>query len=392
LSEAFGGALQALSAAVATAAGVPEPRQPAEPIDWREFLRLVDRHHVAPQVERSGWLRSAGAPNDVAGAVHDRARKRSLWLLRMLAFHREILGLLGDAGVDVVVLKGVTLAVDGYEDPGARTPGDLDLLVDPGSVPRAVAALKDAGFDWHEWGDPNRVPLETTPIERLPRLPVARDVALARGGIKVELHWRLFPNSRLMPVDPGWLRAPRYVEAGGVEIPSLPLDAQWLYVLVHGSVHFWSRMKWLADVPVLGLRHPELASRAFLTGLDAAYRRAVATGLILAEAAFGEFLTPDARAWAARVGGIRMHLRKCLKTFAAEHDRPTEVSARALPGLLTSRLALRRDAAYRLEELRSLLIYAARAQAVEDPSAADLARGPFRWTVRAVRRFAGRDA
>jgi len=390
LSEAFSGALQAVSAAVATASGVLEPRQPSKPVDWTEFIRLLDRHHVAPQVHRSSWLTSAGAPAEVCEAVKERERRYALGLLRMLAFHREVLDLLTGAGVDVVVLKGVTVAIDAYGDAGARTPGDLDLLVSARSVPRAVGALQSAGFDWYDWRDPNRVPVETTPIERLPRLPVARDVALVRGGVKVELHWRLFPNSRLMPVDPDWLRAPRYVEAHGVTIPSLPIVAQWLYLLVHGSVHFWSRMKWLADVPALALRQPELAQHEFVTTQDAGYRRSVATGLILAEAAFGAFLAPETRAWAASVGGIRMHVRKSLSMLAAEHDRPTEVSARALPGVLASRLALRRDAPYRLEELRLLLILAARAQGVEDPGIVDLAAGPFRWANRTARRLAAR--
>jgi putative nucleotidyltransferase-like protein len=386
-------ALQGLSAAVATACGVAEPRQPSGAVDWSAFLRLVDRHNVAPLVERSGWLAQAGAPPDVRSAVAERARAHALESLRLLALHRDVLAVLASAGVDAVVLKGAVLAVDAYGDPSARATGDIDLLVDPESVPRAVRALRSAGLDWVGWpepDDPDRPSVEPAAIERLSHLPMLGDVALAGPGCQVELHWRLFPNARLMPVDPGWLSAPRRMDVQGIDIPTLPLAACWLYTHVHGSDHEWALMKWLADVPALALRQPELAEHAALWSVDDGYRRSVATGLLVAEAVFGPFLTPESRAWASTVQGTRILVSRSLSSLTSDDYLPSRIPPAAVAGLVAGRLALRPDARYRLEELRLLLLSAGRAQAVEDPGLADLAAGPLHWTRRATRRLAGR--
>jgi hypothetical protein len=50
---------------------------------------------------------------------------------------------------------------------------------------------------------------------------------------------------------------------------------------------------------------------------------------------------------------------------------------------------MRRDARYRLEELRLLALKAGRAQGIEDPGLLDLLAGPWRWA-RRMRREAGR--
>ena len=385
-------AFQALAAAVATACGVPEPRRPSGRIDWSELVRLVDRHHVAGLVHRSGWLVDAAAPSEARAAVSERVRSQALRSLRAFALQRDVLAALAGAGVDAAVLKGSALGAEAYGEPWARAAGDVDLLTPAGGVTRAVQALESAGLDWYGWSppeDPDRPQADRAAIARPGAHPLLRDVTLARDGVQVEIHWRLFENSRLLPVDPAWLAEPRWVEAGGTRVPTLPLPVHWLYVTVHGARHLWSWLKWLADVPALALRRPELVERDALAATSAGYERPVATALLVAEAVFGRFLAPEARAWAAGVGGTALLVRRSLAAVAAEHDRPRVVSPRALPGELGTRLALRRDARYRLDELRLILLTAGRAHGVEDPGLAELVEGPLRWVRRSARRLAG---
>lgn len=385
---------QGLSAAVARACGLTEPLQPSGEVDWQAFLRLVDRHQVAPLVQRSDWLAEVAAPPEVREKVHGRARSGALRSLRLLALQREVLGVLTDAGVDAMVLKGTTLACDAHGDPTARAPRDVDVLVRPESVPYAVHALRSAGLDWYGWRtpeDPDRPPLGPDAIEgALPRSPMLRDVTLARGDLQVEVHWRLFPNAWLLPVDPNWFSHPRYMEMQGTHVPTLPLSAQWLYLLVHGSNHLWSLMKWLADVPALAVRQPELATPDALDAAGAEHNRLIANGLLAAEATFGRFLAPESRAWAAGVTGTRLLVRRSLCALRAGEHLPRRVTLGAMPGEVMGRLALRRDARYRLEEARLLLLSAGRAQGVEDPGLLEMAAGPLRWTRRTARRVARR--
>lgn len=382
-------AFQALAAAVGSACGVPEVLAPRGPIDWDEVVRLVDRHRVAALVKRSGWLRRAGAPAETITALTARERYGAIVALRALAVQREALATLAATGIEALVLKGAAVAIDGHGDAGARGPSDVDLLIAPDAVASAVTALRAAGFGWYGWWSPedsDRAGAGPEALAHLPELPMLRDVTLERHGVQVELHWKLFANTRLMPVSPDWLREPRVVEAGGHPFPTLPLEAHWLYVLMHGTTHLWSWMKWLADVPALALRHPELVSVDRLEATDRAHWRTAATGLIVAEKVFGPFLTPATRAWAADVRGTRLLVRRSLDAVTADLDRPHLVTPRALPAEVAGRLALRADARYRLEELQLLLLGAGRGQAAASPGVAELISGPPRWVLRSARR------
>jgi hypothetical protein len=384
-------ALEGLAAAVATACGVPEPPRPSGAVDWSGFVGLLDRHRVTPLVHRSGWLAAAAAPAEVVSVVHERTRAAALRSLRLLELQREVLGALDEAGVAAVVLKGAAFGQDAHGDPAARAPGDVDVLVRPDTVTRAFHALRMAGFVWLGWpraDDHDRPEVQAVELERFARLPLRAEAELAKDGFRVELHWRLFPNPRLLPVDPGWLRRPRIVEMMGVPVPTLPLAAQWPYLLVHGSDHLWARMKWLADVPAFALRHPELARPAALAASARGNERSIATGLLTAEGVFGPFLTREARSWAAGVRGTRLLVRRSLAALADDEGPARHVTARAMAGEVMGRLALRRDARYAVEEARLLLLSAGRAQEVEDPGLAELALGPLRWVRRTARRVA----
>ncbi len=383
-------AFDALAAAVGAACGVPDRIELVGEVDWDVFVQWVDRHRVATLVHRSGWLDRAGAPAKPREAVACRARADALESLRLLAVQRRVLNALMGVGVETVVLKGPPLSVDAHGEPAARSPGDLDILVAPESLGRAVDALRAAGLEWLGYRPPeeqDRPPLEPEAIGRHARLPMLPEATLTSEGVDVEVHWRLFQNPRLMPVEPSWLRDPRWVQMQDMTVPMLPLAALSTYVLVHGTNHLWARIKWLADVPALVLRHPELVRPDTLESIDTGYRRSVATGLLVAEAVFGGFLTPHSRAWAEDVRGTAMLRRQSL---AAVRDRRVmrHVSPRALPGVVMGRLALRSDLGYRLDELRVLLLSAGRAQAIEDPGLATLAAGPLRWMRRAIGRAA----
>ena len=146
-------------------------------------------------------------------------------------------------------------------------------------------------------------------------------------------------------------------------------------------------MKWLADVPSLALRHPELVWPDALARADPRSSRSLASGLIVAEAVFGRFLPPESRAWASSVDGTGFLVRRSLQAIRADHDRPIRVTPAALPGEVLTRLSVSRDTRYRLDELRLLLLLAGRAQGVEDPGLIDLVAGPLSWTRRSARRF-----
>jgi len=88
----------------------------------------------------------------------------------------------------------------------------------------------------------------------------------------LEIHWRLTSNSQLMPPGKTML-CTQQVAVGAAKFSTLTDEELFLYLCVHGSVHVWFRLKWLADVAALLQRlRPEnierIASRAQTLGLD----------------------------------------------------------------------------------------------------------------------------
>jgi hypothetical protein len=68
-------------------------------------------------------------------------------------------------------------------------------------------------------------------------------------GHPVELHWRMFANERLLPLefDTLW-RARSTVADGTVAFTTLGPVHEVLFVAVHAAVHGFSRLHWLVDV------------------------------------------------------------------------------------------------------------------------------------------------
>jgi hypothetical protein len=84
-----------------------------------------------------------------------------------------------------------------------------------------------------------------------------------------------------MPVDERALwDGAKSVRLGGAEFSTLPDDELFLYLCVHGAVHVWFRLKWLADVAAL-LHHvprdvlERTASRARALRLERPFHQAL---------------------------------------------------------------------------------------------------------------------
>jgi hypothetical protein len=90
-----------------------------------------------------------------------------------------VLASLERAGITALGLKGSILARQLYDDPGARTVGDIDILVTAADLDHAVETVTRMG--WRH----DRPPARAT------RLPVLHET-LSRDGLpQVELHWRV---------------------------------------------------------------------------------------------------------------------------------------------------------------------------------------------------------
>jgi hypothetical protein len=216
----------------------------ATPLQWPVIVDRTYAHEVYPLLYRS--LRELGFPGvpepvqtELKGLYLANALRNQL-LADELA---RLLGLLGEAGIRVVPLKGVPLAQSLYGDPGARVCSDIDILVPPEDVVRTRRLILANGYSsrfseeffvkhqLHTTADCSLV-AERPPLTCL-----------------VEVHWTILPDSSQDPaaVSKLWACA-RPADFFGVGAWDPTPEWQFLYLSVHAAYHKWNKLKWLADI------------------------------------------------------------------------------------------------------------------------------------------------
>ena len=179
-------------------------------------------------------LRSAGAAPEQILGLRGVRRHTLVANERLFRGVAPVIAALEDAGVRTVLLKGASLALRHYPDPGLRPMTDIDLMVAPGDLALAVHIFANHRFF------PS---VEPTP--RRTQLLHAEDFADERG-IHIDLHWRLHPH-REEADESLWSRLDPLSIAGAPSHALSPAD-ELLHQLVHG-LH-WSQVspiRWVAD-------------------------------------------------------------------------------------------------------------------------------------------------
>ena len=185
----------------------------------------------------------------IPGPVRERLRTfyavgqlRNTLLLRD-AVH--VIGALQAAGVPVMVLKGLHLAVQVYSEPGLRTMSDIDIMVPERDLAKAEHVMVGLGFG----------PLPRPDLEEFCR----RSNHLARlsrpKSVPVEVHWTIErPTSPFtIDVDALWRRA-QPIALGGLEVLALSPEDLLLHLCLHTSYHHrFDRMalKGLVDIDMV---------------------------------------------------------------------------------------------------------------------------------------------
>ncbi|WP_157447518.1 nucleotidyltransferase family protein [Chthoniobacter flavus] len=189
---------------------------------------------------------------------------RFAWITnqRLTGSALAVLATLEHHQIPVLLLKGLPLLAEAYQDIGGRYMEDFDIMLRDEHVEPAVAALAESGWK--------------------PARPEAFSVSARRwrhseelthlSGLSCDIHWRLLcrPNE---PVDeePVWASRRTILLR---DRPALTLSPE--HMLVHGLVHglSWERVpaiRWILDTHLLLRRHtpdwPHVAAEAARRGV-----------------------------------------------------------------------------------------------------------------------------
>jgi len=210
-------------------------------IDWDSFVCDVSRHRVHGQV-RSALTSARNVPDSVLAALKPDVTFLKMRSLRQLSELRRLIDILQTAGIPAAEIKGMTVGALAYGTPFVKESADLDILVPIGHARAALNLLLRNGYRHATYGSA----LTARQIGALIRN--CKDVALSGPqNMQIELHWRLSHWGSMLR-GAGDPRTWQSVQVSpGCAVPTLASDELVTYLAVHGSLHNWGRLKWLAD-------------------------------------------------------------------------------------------------------------------------------------------------
>jgi hypothetical protein len=325
-------------------------RATAGPLDWSRFLRVARRHQVIGLVHQGLTQVQADVPPAIVREIGDQAAKLVRENLEMARESLRIQRLFDHAALPVLFVKGAALAVLAFGDIGRRSGQDIDLLVTSETLPAATALILRAGYRRFD-PPPN---ISDTQLRRL--IPLRKDLGFIHpvSGLRIELHWRLFLNPYAM-AEVSIMAASRIVPlAGAAGLRTLGEEDLFAYLCMHGALHWWNRLKWLADVNALLASTPKDGVERLVRAAEArGAGRAAAQALLLCRKLFQTPLPASLTATLDKSITMRWLVATALNamTIGQGECDPHEVRFGTTRGSLSTVL-LSRSWHYQLAELR----------------------------------------
>ena len=259
------------------------------PIEWMRVLRIARRQRVEGLLHAGLASASIALPTDFRAELGVLARDIAAQSLASAAQAGRLQSLLHDAGIENMVLKGAAVEVLAYGALGLKRAWDIDLLVSPDEVERACEVLELAGYQLVE-------PVRLTRPQFLTWIDLVKECELVHrdSGQRVELHWRLVDGPVLLPNMSVSSPSQLVAITNGICLRTLARDELFSYLCVHGAMHGWSRLKWLADLAAL-LTHerPEAIEPLYRRSLGLGAGACSAQALLLCERLLGTALPPS---------------------------------------------------------------------------------------------------
>jgi hypothetical protein len=220
----------------------------AGPLDWSRFLRVANRHQMIGLVHDGLTQARPNVPPEIVREIGAQAAMQVHGNLEMAREALRVQRLFNQADLPVLFVKGPALAVLAFGNLGLRASEDIDLLVAEETLPEATALILRAGYRRF---DP---PADISDAQLRLVMPLRKDLGLVHQatGLRIELHWRLFLNRHAI-ADASIMASSRVVPLAGttVGLRTLGEEDLFTYLCMHGALHWWNRLKWLADVNAL---------------------------------------------------------------------------------------------------------------------------------------------
>ncbi len=298
--------------------GMQVSRALREKLQWDEVFTQAAYHRLQPVVY-SALQGRPEVPASIQSALRARYLRHCQRTMRFSAELAEILRHFQERGIPVIAQKGPALAHLLYADSAMREFGDLDLLVSPTDVPRAVGALMELGYEKN---------LRLSPRQERAYLRSGYEYVFGRGEERnlIELQWNLLPRFYAVDVNMGELFARSQVhEFDGCRARVLGVEDQFIFLCVHAAKHQWGQLGMVRDIAAIARRDVDwefVMREARRVGI----LRMVTISLVLAEVLVGCKI-PERVAGSRQTAAARGIVAGIIGRITAMREIPSESPA-----------------------------------------------------------------
>lgn len=211
--------------------------------DWDKLLALASRHGVMPLLYRSiGQVDKRAVPQEWMAKLRAMYMQNAARNIRMNMELLRILDALKEADIKAVPLKGPVLAQTVYGDVALRQFSDLDILVAPDNLEKALDVLRANRCRCIE-------DLSIKEKSAFLRMMHHYHLFSERTGTNIELHWKSSPTVYGLQLDVTLILTRAKQESIlGKEISNISEEDQLALLCLHGVKHTWQKLSWVCDV------------------------------------------------------------------------------------------------------------------------------------------------
>ena len=221
------------------------------------LLQAITRHRLEiilePHLPELGW------PDAVVRNLRQAAKQQRLRSLALLAAGIACSDRLRAEGIRCLLFKGPALALQTTGDICARGSGDVDLLVDPGSLAEAVSTLEAIGFIRLRGNFPRDLRSRWGRYGRW----AGYELSMRRGDIWLDLHWALSNVRSPLPTFEAIWAEHQTLNVNGKSLVTLSQRHAFLHACAHAAKDEWMTLRHLVDIERLA-RQLTVEDRALL--------------------------------------------------------------------------------------------------------------------------------
>lgn len=150
------------------------------------------------------------------------------------------------ADIKFIPLKGALLSQRLYGDPTFRKYCDFDILTEVSAISKAIGIVLQLGYKANPSAWPETSYMQKILVNHTNHISYSN----FEKQVTIELHWRLIktPVISYNHLDSLVRNNLVSINLAGRSFSVLSNEMELLYLIIHGGIHWWRRLKWIIDI------------------------------------------------------------------------------------------------------------------------------------------------